>query len=227
MQAIECRGLGCSRPDWNNGRSGCIRDVDLVIRKGSSVGFVGPDGSGKGLLLNVIGLLEEPDAGALWLDGVDVASVAPPDLVVHRNRAFGFLFDHPYLLPSFSVGENVAVPLFRIRGGDAVEARDRTREILDFVGMPDAENLPAGRLSRPARWRAALARALVHRPACLIAVSPPRECGLGELVPAIRRRFGTTILWSGDAEFVSGFADRLVGFREGALVSDTSVREAA
>ena len=205
---------------WNGQGSVAVRDISMHVHRGEFVGFCGPDGSGKGLLLNLIGLLERPDSGILRLGGEDTSGFADEDAAEFRNEACGYLFGHPYLLPSFSIAENVAMPLFRIRGGDAVEARHRTLDVLRFAGIENFETLLAGRSDHAVRWRAAFARALVHAPGILIAISPP--CG-NELLPLARRaarELGITILWSGPREELSPVADRLFEIRDGRLAAD-------
>ncbi len=227
MNAIECRRLACARSEWNNAGSVELSGVDIEIAKGRIVGIAGSDGCGKGLLLNVIGLLEQRDGGDLVLDGNQVPKAGIAELAEWRDRAFGFLFDHPYLLPSFSVGENVAVPLFRLCGGNASEARVRTLEALELVGLSGKESELAGRLGREERWRAALARAIVHKPKCLVAISPPMECGLQSFVRQIRDQLAMTVLWSGNVSFVGRFADRIITMEAGRVIADSIAGETA
>lgn len=227
MYAIECRRIACARSEWNNSGPMALNAVDLQIRKGKIVGVAGPDGCGKGLLLNVIGLLEQRDAGDLVIEGNHVPHAGIGELAEWRDRTFGFLFGHPYLLPSFSVGENVAVPLFRICGGNAYEARCRTLEALEMVGLSGRESVLAGKLGREERWLAALARAVVHKPKCLVAISPPAECGLESLVRQIRDQLEITVIWSGDVPFVERFADRIVTMSAGRVIGECILREAA
>lgn len=220
MIAIECENLTCSRARWNGQGAVAVRDISMQIERGEFVGFSGPNGSGKGLLLNLIGLLERPDSGILRLGGEDTSDFAEEDAAEFRNEACGYLFGHPYLLPSFSIAENVAMPLFRIRGGDAVAARQRTLEVLRFSGVENFETALAGSADHAVRWRSAFARALVHEPGILIAISPP--CG-SELLPlACRaaRQLGTTILWSGERDELAPVSDRIIEVRAGRLFVD-------
>lgn len=219
MNAVECRNLRCSRATWNGQGPVAIHDVSIAIHAGEFVGFCGPDGCGKGLLLNLIGLLERPDGGHIAIGGENTSDFSEEDVTEFRNEACGYLFGHPYLLPSFSVAENVAMPLFRIKGGEARDARDRTLEVLDFAGIPQYESPLAGRLSSSIRWRAAFARAIVHEPGILVAISPP---GSAELLPLARRasrELGMTVLWAGERADLAPIADRLIEIRDGSLVN--------
>ncbi|MEI6280077.1 MAG: ATP-binding cassette domain-containing protein [Verrucomicrobiae bacterium] len=213
VSAIICENLTCERP----GHSGRVREFSGNFGVGEFVGFCGEDGCGKGLLLNVIGLLEKADSGRLVLLGHDAAEFSGEDTATFRNEACGFLFGHPYLLPSFTVAENVAMPLFRICGGGAREARDRTRQVLEFAGIGDLETHRTGRLDPALRWRAAFARALVHHPRILIAISPP-DNSLLPLARVAAENFGITVLWAGTREAVAPSADRIIEMRDGRAI---------
>jgi len=214
VSAIACEGLTCLKPDWNNAGPGRVLDFSSDFECGEFVGFCGRDGCGKGLLLNVIGLLEKADSGRLVLLGHDAADFSDEDTATFRNEACGFLFGHPCLLPSFTVAENVAMPLFRICGGGAAEARERTREVLEFAGIGDFETTRTGTLDPVLRWRAAFARALVHDPRVLIAISPPAA----DLLPFAKlaaAKYHLTVLWAGERETFAPYADRIVEMRDG------------
>jgi len=214
VSAITCEGLTCLKSDWNNAGPGRVVDFSADFECGEFVGFCGRDGCGKGLLLNVIGLLEKTDTGRLVLMGHDVSEFSEEDTATFRNEACGFLFGHPYLLPSFTVAENVAMPLFRICGGGAVEARKRTREVLEFAGIGDFETARTGKLDPVLRWRAAFARALVHDPRVLIAISPP-DPDLLPLAKLAAAKYHLTVLWAGEREAVAPYADRIIEMQDG------------
>jgi lipoprotein-releasing system ATP-binding protein len=214
VSAITCEGLTCLKSDWNNAGPGRVLDFTSAFECGEFVGFCGKDGSGKGLLLNVIGLLEKADAGRLVLLGHDAEDFSEEDTATFRNEACGFLFGHPYLLPSFTVAENVAMPLFRICGGGAVEARERTREVLEFAGIGDFETARTGMLDPVLRWRAAFARALVHDPRVLIAISPP-AADLLPLAKLAAAKYHLTVLWAGERETIAPHADRIIEMQSG------------
>ncbi len=214
LSAITCEALTCSRSDWNHSGPGRVDDFSAAFEAGEFIGFCGEDGCGKGLLLNVLGLIEKADAGRLVVMGHDAADFSEEDISTFRNEACGFLFRHPYLLPSFTIAENVAMPLFRICGGGAAEARARTREVLEFSGIGAFETVSAGKPDPALRWRAAFARSLVHAPRILIAISPPAP----DLLPLAKRaaeKWDITVLWAGDRETLSPHADRIVEMRAG------------
>ena len=214
VSAITCESLTCLKPDWNNAGPARVDGFSAAFECGELVGFCGRDGCGKGLLLNVIGLLEKADAGRLVLMDHDVAGFSEGDAATFRNEACGFLFGHPYLLPSFTVAENVAMPLFRICGGGAAEASERTREVLDFAGIGGFETVRAGKLDPVLRWRAAFARALVHAPRVLIAISPP-DPDLLPLAKLAAAKYHLTVLWAGDRDAIAPHADRIIEMQNG------------
>lgn len=217
VSAITCKNLTCLKSDWNNAGPGRVVDFSAAFGCGEFIGFCGADGSGKGLLLNLIGLLEKADSGSLTLLGHNTADFSEEDTATFRNEACGFLFGHPYLLPSFTVAENVAMPLFRICGGEAAEARERTREVLEFAGIGDFETARTGKLDPVLRWRAAFARALVHDPRVLIAISPP-DPDLLPLAKLAAAKFHVTVLWAGDLRDVTPYADRIIEMENGRAI---------
>lgn len=212
---LSCESLVCHRPQWTKGRSSRVEDVSLSFESGTFTSFHGPDGCGKGLLLNLLGLLETPDAGSIRVSDHDPLAMTPEDRCELRNEVFGFVFDAPCLLPAFSVAENVAMPLFRICGGDARSARARTMEVLEFVGLRDEESTMTGRLDDVAQGRVALARALAHRPEILIAIAPRHGRALTPLVQAATREFGLCVLWADETPLPG--ADHCFSFRNGRL----------
>ncbi len=218
--ALTCKSLTCVRPHWNERTSSQVHNITTTFAPGTLTGFHGPDGCGKGLLLNILGLLEPPDSGQIHLQEHAALGLPADEARQLRNEAFGFLFDQPCLLPSFSVAENVAMPLFRICGGDAPAARLRTMEVLDFCGIASHECTLVGRLDPFDQRRACLARALVHRPGILIAISPRGAAGLLPLLRHATRQTGLCVLWAGEKEELAPHADRLIAMREGQITED-------
>ena len=140
MTSLACRNLSCRREQWLNSGPSRFEDLTLEFVDGEVCGVTGAEGSGKGLLLNVLGLLEAPDEGEILVENQIVTGRTDAEIRLLRNEAFGFLFNHSYLLPSFSVAENVATPLFRICGGEASDALERTMDALNFCGIAHQED---------------------------------------------------------------------------------------
>lgn len=219
--ALHCESLNCRREMWNELAPSHFENISASFSAGEFCGFCGPDGSGKGLLLNVLGLLEPADSGTLAVNGILTGVLEPEDARQLRNETFGFLFNHPCLLPSFSVAENVAMPLFRICGGDARTARERTLEVLEFCGIGALETTLAGRLDPEERTLAALARALVHEPGILIAISPRENDALLRLGRRAAEELGLSVLWAGSGRGLNSHAHRLLHFQAGHLLEET------
>ena len=190
-------------------RHAVVEDFSAVFEGGEVTGFSGPEFQAKELLLGVLGMIEKPDSGFLEVRGQDVSEMPAPAAARHRDTSFGYLFTHPHLLPSFTVAENVAMPFFRICGPDECLARERTLEALEFAGIAGLHGIPAGNLDDATHWRIAFARAIVHSPAVLIAISPP-----GSLLLPLARRLadatGASVLWNGVDGDMLPFADRLL-----------------
>ena len=218
---LSCKEISCHRENWNEtGQSASIEQVSASFDAGMVCEFDGPDAPGRGLLLSVLGLLESADSGIVHVNGQDVTDLTNEDLQRLRARTFGFLFPNPCLLPSFSLAENVAMPLFRICGLDTEAARERTMEALDFCGIAHRENQLAGSLATSTQQRAAFARALVHRPRILIALSPRGGEQLFELATRTARELGLCVLWAEENDHAGARAQRLLQIRDGRIASD-------
>ena len=151
-----------------------LADVSLTMARGDAVAIMGPSGSGKSTLLYLVGALEPPTKGRITLDGINPYALRERDLAAFRNKQIGFVFQEHGLLPQCSVLENVLTPtLVGTRepdGDDAVV--ERARVLLDQVGLGDRLDHRPGELSGGERQRAALARALIRRPALLLCDEP-------------------------------------------------------
>lgn len=146
-----------------------IRDFTYQFQTGSFYHLCGPELGGKRLLLQILGLLLPHESGEIIVDGFSVTDLGIDDLGDIRNRKYGFLFSSPFLLPAFTVLENVAMPLFKIAQVEPPQAKAITEEILEIVGVSRIATTAVGQLNGLEEMLAALARALVHHPRVLIA----------------------------------------------------------
>jgi lipoprotein-releasing system ATP-binding protein len=195
--ALELLGVSCLRD------TATIRAVSAEFHAGTCTSIVGADAPARSLLLRLAGLLEAPDRGEVLLAGTPTRERSDEARAELRSQQLGFVFRSPFLLPAFSVVENVAMPLFRRSHVDATEAGARTGELLRFVELIELSEERVESLSLAAQHRVSLARALVNRPAVLLVEELDAELAPNDLrtFSALLRdaciRFGVAVVVSG------------------------------
>lgn len=148
-----------------------LKGIDLHIAKGEIVSIVGASGAGKSTLLHIIGTLDKTDRGQLCIDGTEVSQLNDNTLAAFRNRKIGFVFQFHHLLPEFTAFENICIPAF-IGGLSKKEATERAILLLDYLNLTERKNHKPAQLSGGEQQRVAVARALINKPAVVLADEP-------------------------------------------------------
>lgn len=201
-----------------------LRGVDLTIERGEYVAIMGPSGSGKSTLMNLIGCLDTPTTGDYWLNGTSVAQLAEHELARIRNKEIGFVFQSFNLLARATSLRNVELPL--IYGGvPPQDRRDRAAEALREVDLEDRMDHRPNELSGGQRQRVSIARALVTRPALLLADEPTGNLDSKtsrEIMALFQRLYeaGNTIVLVTHEREIADHAQRVVTIRDGQIASD-------
>ena len=212
------------RYDLDGQRVTALSGVSLNIEEGVFLAIAGPSGSGKSTLLNLIGCIDTPSSGSLWIDGEDVATRTPDQLAALRARAIGFVFQTFNLFPVLTAAENVEYPLLKRSEIGMAERRDRVREYLALVGLKNFAAHRPNQLSGGQRQRVAIARALVTRPRIVLADEPTANLDhktgkrILRLMKKINRSTGTTFVFSTHDQKVLNMADRRVDLEDGEIV---------
>jgi putative ABC transport system ATP-binding protein len=200
--------------------------LTFEVEKGETVALLGASGSGKTTLLNLISGIDTPDAGQVLIDGVDVHALGEPQRTLLRRRQIGFVFQFFNLIPTLTAGENVALPL-ELLGSDDRAARERADALLEQVGLGGLGMRYPETLSGGEQQRAAIARALVHQPAVLLADEPTgnldEDTGrlIIDLLTALARQQGTTLLLVTHSMQVAQAAERVLRLSHGRVEAVT------
>ncbi|MGW1518483.1 ABC transporter ATP-binding protein [Streptomyces sp. NPDC002287] len=204
-----------------------LRGVSFEIPRGRLTALRGRSGSGKTTLLNLVGGLDTPGGGRILLDGTDLASLGERGLLALRRDRIGFVFQSFGLIPVLSAAENVGVPM-RLRRVPAREREERARTLLALVGLADHADQRPGELSGGQQQRVAVARALANDPELIIADEPTGQLDLEtgrsimELLRAVVRSKGVTILVATHDPNLIGLADHVVELRDGRIVAPSA-----
>lgn len=205
-----------------------LRGVDLEVARGEFTAVVGASGAGKSTLLHLLGALDQPTSGDVWLDGSRYADLGPAGLAELRNRKVGFVFQFHHLLREFSALENVMMPL--LIGGMALrQARSRAEELLSQVGLAGRMTHRPNELSGGEQQRCAVARALVHDPGVVLADEPSGNLDhanserLHELFFRLAREYETAVVVVTHNRQLAARADRILLLEDGRLTVVGSV----
>lgn len=200
-----------------------LDDITLAFDEGVFLAIAGPSGSGKTTLLNIIGCIDQPTEGRVFIDGEEVTGRSPDELAPLRARKLGFIFQTFNLFPVLSAAENVELPLLQLPEVSPAERRKRVRKYLHVVGLERYARHRPSQLSGGQRQRVAIARALVIHPRIVLADEPTANLdhktgeGILKLMKQINQQYGTTFIFSTHDRRVMAMADRLVRIEDGRL----------
>ena len=204
-----------------------LHGIDLTLARGDFACLIGQSGSGKSTLLNLLGLLDTPTAGELHLLGQPTAHMDDAGRTALRGRDIGFVFQFHHLIPAFSALENVLMPLMVARGRPGREDTDQARALLEAVGLGKLADRKPDQLSGGQQQRVAVARALITRPALLLADEPTGNLdshSAGEVFTLFRRfnsEFGCAVLLVTHDPRLAAQCDRQITLADGCIVDDS------
>lgn len=200
-----------------------LKGIDLNIDKGEVVSIVGPSGAGKTTLLQIIGTLDRADSGRVIINGTDVSRMKEKELSAFRNKEIGFVFQFHQLLPEFTALENVTIPAL-IKSVSAAEAKKKSMEMLDFLGLSARASHKPAELSGGEKQRVAVARALINNPSVVLADEPSGSLDtknkeeLHNLFFELRDKLGQTFVIVTHDEGLASQTDRTIHMLDGRIV---------
>ena len=218
---LACSGLSMVYQEGEM-RTPVFDDLSLTVKRGETVAIVGASGAGKSTLLHLLGGLDTPTAGDVFVDGQKMSSLSDTARGELRNRALGFIYQFHHLLPEFTALENVMLPVM-LSGKDVKDASARATELLEAVGLGHRLGHKPGELSGGERQRAAVARAMANRPACILGDEPTGNLDertaatVFELMLKLNKEQGTSLVMVTHDRRLAARLDRVVELVEGKL----------
>jgi len=204
-----------------------LRGVTMRVKRGEFLGIIGPSGSGKSTLLGMIGGLDSPTSGKVWIDGTDITNLSERALTNIRNEKIGFVFQFFNLIPTLTALENVTLPIqFSKKRG--VNPNKRAKELLDILGLADRFHHRPTQLSGGQQQRVALARALANNPPLLLADEPTGSLDTAatetvmQALRDVQRDMNTTIIIVTHSPDIASNVDRVVTLVDGQIAEDTN-----
>ncbi|MEW5870743.1 MAG: ABC transporter ATP-binding protein [Chloroflexota bacterium] len=213
----------------HGGEVHALRGVDLAVKPGELVAVMGPSGSGKSTLLHILGGLDSPTSGEVYVNGQRVDKMRETQRAILRRKQVGFMFQAFNLIGNLSVGDNVELPAL-VAGASSSQVRQRREDLLADLGISDKSRNNPAQLSGGERQRVALARALVNQPAILLADEPTGNLDSKNALEVLRllrqtHQQGQTILMVTHDPNVASIAQRVIFMKDGGITSETTLHE--
>jgi putative ABC transport system ATP-binding protein len=203
-----------------------LKNIELTVEEGDFLAIAGPSGSGKTTILNLIGCIDNPSSGNVYINGQRVSDQTPDQLADLRARTIGFIFQTFNLLPVLSAEENVEYPLLQFKEMSKNERRERVRHYLNIVGLENFVHHRPNELSGGQRQRVAIARALATKPKVVLADEPTANldqktgASILELMRLVNRIQSTTFVFSTHDSAVMRMANRVVHMKDGEITDE-------
>jgi lipoprotein-releasing system ATP-binding protein len=201
-----------------------LKSISLKVEKGSIVSIVGASGAGKSTLLHILGTLDQPDGGNVYIDGMNLTQLKGNELAAFRNKNIGFVFQFHNLLPEFTALENVCIPAYFANNKNDREVVSRGMELLDLLGISARKDHKPSEMSGGEQQRTAVARALVNNPAIVFADEPSGNLDshnaeeLHKLFFKLREELGQTFVIVTHNEELANMADTKLEIKDGYIV---------
>lgn len=206
-----------------------VDDVSFSIQKGEFLAIIGPSGSGKSTLLHILGGVDRPTSGKVFLNGQDVYAQNEEALAIFRRRQVGLIYQFYNLIPVLNVVENMTLPV--LMDGRRVN-EERLQELLDTLGLSERRNNLPNQLSGGQQQRVSIGRALMNAPSIVLADEPTGNLDsknsqeIVELLRTSNRKYGQTLVVITHDESIALQADRVIAIEDGRIVRDERIREA-
>lgn len=208
-----------------------LHDVNLSFEEGTFNSIIGSSGSGKSTLLNIMGTLDKPSTGEIYIDSKRIDTLTKNELATLRNETIGFIFQFHYLLPEFTALENVLMP-YKIKSSKvSKEVLERAEDLLDLVGLSKVKNNLAVNMSGGQQQRTAIARALMNSPKIILADEPTGNLDsestdtIYKLMRDINKKFNTTFIVITHDNRIAEKADRIIEIKDGKILEVKNSKE--